>query len=235
MLWLVLMAVLSKVTYEPRGLQSRCSRTPAGCQLGQSHLRSHKSNHVLPVRFFLSGPGSRDGFDHTVDSQGENCPFHPWMSLTSLCSNTSTGTAGIYACPFLLLISHTESSLFQIECLQIMLFLKEFCVLCYSDQSSTSWYWDGITFQYHWFPLWLIYFLNLHTLFRIGVYGFHYTAKEIDRTKRMAVHGLLSIEHRNITLFHSIHVNQCWLLVTLGWINHQLNFPWCFDTMSSSF
>lgn len=68
-----------------------------------------------------------------------------------------------------------------------MLFLKEFCVLCYSDQSSTSWYWNGITFQYHWFPLWLIYFMNLHTLFRIGVHGFHYTAKEIHRTKRIVM------------------------------------------------
>lgn len=69
---------LSTSAYEPRALQSRHSRTPAGCQLRQSHLRSHKANDVLQVWFFLGGPRSRDGFDQTVDSQGESCPFHPW-------------------------------------------------------------------------------------------------------------------------------------------------------------
>lgn len=130
-------------TCEPRGWQSRRSRTPAGCQLRQSHLRSHKSNHVLQVRFFLGGPMA---LITLWTLKVRTVPSIPGMSLTSLCSNTSTGTADIYACLFLLLISHTESSLFQTGCLQIMLFLKEFCVLCYSDQSSTSWYWDGITF-----------------------------------------------------------------------------------------
>lgn len=59
----------------------------------------------------------------------------PGMSLTNLCSNTSTGIADIYACPFLLLIYHTEPSLVQTACLQSIVFLKEFCVFCYSDHN----------------------------------------------------------------------------------------------------
>lgn len=42
------------------------------------HLGSQEANNLLQVWFSLDKPRCRDGFDQTIDSQGENSPCHLW-------------------------------------------------------------------------------------------------------------------------------------------------------------
>lgn len=101
---------------------------PRGCQLwhmshepyrvgAQEHLLAAslgsltldlKNQWRAPCVVLPKWATSRNAFDQTVDSQSENCLFHPGTSLTSLGSNTSTDISDTYSCPFLLLISHTK-------------------------------------------------------------------------------------------------------------------------------
>lgn len=65
------------------------------------HPASLEANRLLQMWLFLDGPRFRDGFDLTIDSQGEKCLYCPRKSLSSLCLSTSTDIVDTYACPFL--------------------------------------------------------------------------------------------------------------------------------------
>ena len=97
------------------------------------HPASLEANRLLQTWLFLDGPRFRDGFDLTIDSQGEKCLYCPQEVPVQPMLEHFHRHRGHLCLPLPPSIPHTMSSLCQTGCIQTMFFLKQFWVLCCFD------------------------------------------------------------------------------------------------------